>query len=149
MKKNKTKRNTEKLFTVSRADQQREMEEGVEEEFTLKPGRHSFVPARTVTTPEEASPRQAKVRITIYLDADILEHFKQRAHQPHAAPYQTQINDTLREEMERREKSSKPRSKVAAGTADALLRDKEFIEAVAQTISRLNHKSRRPGQRMA
>jgi uncharacterized protein (DUF4415 family) len=34
-----------------------------------------------------------KVRITINLDADVLEYFKQRAAAPHSAPYQTQIND--------------------------------------------------------
>ena len=31
------------------------------------------------------------------LDGDIVEHFKRRAARPHAAPYQTQINQALRQ----------------------------------------------------
>src|SRR2546426_6314313 len=37
-----------------------------------------------------------KIRINIMLDGDIVEHFKRRAARPHAAPYQTQINQALR-----------------------------------------------------
>ena len=37
----------------------------------------------------QRDPAQSKTRITIYLDDDVLEYFKQRACQPHAAPYQT------------------------------------------------------------
>lgn len=149
MKKSSLKKKEGKSFTVTKADQRREIEEGVEEEFTLKPGRHIFAPARQLATPSESSPRQAKVRITMYLDADILEHFKQRARHPHAAPYQKQINDTLREAVGSQEKSSASKSKIEVNTADALLQDKGFIEAVAQSISRLNHKSHRHGQRIA
>ena len=46
---------------------------------------------------------QNKTRITIYLDDDVLEYFKQRARQPNAAPYQTQINHELRAVMENRQ----------------------------------------------
>lgn len=38
-----------------------------------------------------------KARINIMLDEDIIEHFKRRAARPNAAPYQTQINQALRE----------------------------------------------------
>ena len=41
-----------------------------------------------------------KVRITINLDADVLEYFKERASEPNAAPYQTQINYELRRIMQ-------------------------------------------------
>ena len=38
-----------------------------------------------------------KLRINIMLDEDIIEHFKRLASRPNAAPYQTQINQALRE----------------------------------------------------
>ena len=45
-------------------------------------------------------PAQKKTRITICLDDDVLEYFKERARQTRAAPYQTQINNELRALME-------------------------------------------------
>jgi hypothetical protein len=37
----------------------------------------------------------------MYVDGDVLEYFKRRAAQPHAAPYQTQINNELYAIMKR------------------------------------------------
>ena len=42
--------------------------------------------------------REAKNRITIYLDADIVEHFKTQAENSKVG-YQTLINQTLREKI--------------------------------------------------
>ena len=67
---------------------------------------------------------ERKVRVTIYLDADVLDYFKGRAAQPNAAPYQTQINSELRKVLER--DSGEPYS--------ALIADERFIEAVAARI---------------
>ncbi|HEC11815.1 MAG TPA: CopG family transcriptional regulator [Acidiferrobacteraceae bacterium] len=39
----------------------------------------------------------SKVRITIRLDADIIEHFKKRVHHLGGGNYQTFMNDALRE----------------------------------------------------
>ena len=61
-----------------------------------------------------------KVRITINLDADILEYFKDRAAGPNAAPYQTQINNELRRLMKNGKKS-------VNATADELLRDENLF----------------------
>jgi uncharacterized protein (DUF4415 family) len=47
----------------------------------------------------EKSLREAKNRITIYLDADIVEHFKIKAEQSKTG-YQTLINQTLREKLD-------------------------------------------------
>lgn len=44
--------------------------------------------------------KNCKVKISIMLDADILDFFKSRASEPNAAPYQTQINNELRRVME-------------------------------------------------
>jgi uncharacterized protein (DUF4415 family) len=55
---------------------------------------------RHITQPGEVKLSDCKVRVTMYLDADVLEYFKDRAARPHAAPYQTQINAELRRIME-------------------------------------------------
>src|SRR5438093_698060 len=41
-------------------------------------------------------PRNIKVRVSIYLDLDVLNHFKALAAEPGTPPYQTQINAALR-----------------------------------------------------
>jgi uncharacterized protein (DUF4415 family) len=44
--------------------------------------------------------RSKKVRVNIYLDKDIVEHFKKQATAPSADAYQTQINRVLRAAVE-------------------------------------------------
>lgn len=50
--------------------------------------------------PNATKLENCKVKISMYLDADILEYFRNRARQPRAAPYQSQINNELRKIME-------------------------------------------------
>jgi len=49
-------------------------------------------------------PDPNKVRITIRLDADIIEHFKKIVHQAGGGNYQTLINDALREQIKAHDK---------------------------------------------
>lgn len=46
-----------------------------------------------------------KARITIRIDEDVLEWFRQQAHDAGGASYQTMINDALRRTMEARAES--------------------------------------------
>ena len=80
---------------------------------------------RHVTKPGEVKLSDCKVRVTMYLDADVLEYFKQRATRPHAAPYQTQINSELRNVMEQKDNGSRYSS---------LVEDEGFISAVAARV---------------
>jgi uncharacterized protein (DUF4415 family) len=82
---------------------------------------------RHVTQPGEVTLKDAKVRVTIYLDADVLAYFKDRAELPNAAPYQTQINNELRRVMEE-----------GSGTErySDLINDERFIKAVAERVRR-------------
>ena len=50
-------------------------------------------------------PDPSKLRITIRLDADIIEHFKQLMHETGGGNYQTLINDALREHLKAHDKS--------------------------------------------
>lgn len=70
-----------------------------------------------------------KVKITINLDADVLEYFKQRAAPPHSAPYQTQINNELRRVMEADNEHAD-----LSQTARALLKDDNFIVALRDRL---------------
>jgi hypothetical protein len=67
------------------------------------------------------------VRITINLDADILEYFKDRASETNAAPYQTQINNELRRVMKSKRKS-------LTSMAKELLDDDSFVEALRDKL---------------
>ncbi len=50
-------------------------------------------------------PDPNKVRITIRLDADIIDHFKNIANKAGGGNYQTLINDALREHIKEQNKS--------------------------------------------
>lgn len=79
---------------------------------------------RHLTKPGEVKLSDCKVRVTMYLDADVLEYFKHRAAQPYAAPYQTQINHELRSLMEGD----------ARAAHQSLIDDEQFIAAVAERV---------------
>ena len=49
-------------------------------------------------------PDPTKVRITIRLDADIIDHFKNIVHKAGGGNYQTLINDALREHIQAHDK---------------------------------------------
>lgn len=51
------------------------------------------------------SPDPNKVRITIRLDGDIVNHFKELVHQSGGGNYQTLINDALREHVKHQNQS--------------------------------------------
>lgn len=122
------------IVDVTEVEFQEDLARGLEEDEVLKPGRHHFKRggflARHGLQPDRVD-MPAKVRISINLDVDVLNHFKQRAARPNAAPYQTQINNALREVMEREQQMS-----IASLSSQAaeLLADQRFIEAVAEQV---------------
>ncbi|MBX3295174.1 MAG: BrnA antitoxin family protein [Acidobacteria bacterium] len=71
--------------------------------------------------------KAGKVKITIYLDGDVVEYFRSRSDAPNAAPYQTQINNELRKVMERAFTESK-------SVEDKLLNDKTFLKALKKKL---------------
>lgn len=68
--------------------------------------------------------KNCKVKITTYLDADILEYFKKRAEESNAAPYQTQINNELRKIME----------SGSDGVENDILNNKKFLKALKKKL---------------
>ncbi|MCA1589433.1 MAG: BrnA antitoxin family protein [Acidobacteria bacterium] len=71
--------------------------------------------------------KNCKVKITMYLDADILEYFKRRAEQPNAAPYQTQINNELRGVLDSGSADTR-------NVKDDLLNNKKFLKALKKKL---------------
>ena len=80
-------------------------------------------------------PHNIKVRISIMLDADVLEYFKKQAAEPGALPYQTRINAVLRDRMDR---------ETGTDEASRLVNDPAFIDAVAAAVRKLERESQRP-----
>jgi uncharacterized protein (DUF4415 family) len=78
----------------------------------------------------DAAGRPIKVRITITLDQDLVEHFKTEAAKPGALPYQTQINQTLRKAVIGEELRPEQTEAIKA----ALLEDPDFLRAVAHQL---------------
>ena len=80
---------------------------------------------------DDTTPKNTKVRISILIDLDVLNFFKEKASKAGALAYQTQINQILRAHMERK------------GSVDAstLARDDRFIRAVARRVKQLSSKS--------
>ena len=85
------------------------------------------VERRHLTSPGEVKLKDVKVRVTMYLDADILEFFKNRAKSPNSAPYQTQINTELR---------SLIRKNRGEDRYSDLINNESFIKAVAEKVKR-------------
>ena len=83
--------------------------------------------------PPDQLDRHTKVRITMFIDNDILNFFKARAAKRGKAPYQTQINQALREYME----GSPPPGK---GT---LVADDKLISRLAEQIAEYSVAKRR------
>ncbi len=100
--------------------------EPVAPEFEWVPERAERVQRRRVATSEDLKPRNTKVKISMYVDLDILSEFKQRAEGPNAAPYQTHINNALRAFLAGSE--SQP-------DYSALIKDDRFIEAIAKRVA--------------
>jgi uncharacterized protein (DUF4415 family) len=94
-------------------------EEDVEEEFRFNPKNWERLPRGV-----------RKVRVNIWLDDDVVAEFKARAQHTNAAPYQTQINQALREALG---KSASPRKAPRPSTVVAL-DNPQLIEGLAEKI---------------
>lgn len=99
---------------------------GIDEEAIPTVGKHIF---RRRT--RKIEPREAKIKMTMFIDGDILQHFKKRAEAPNAAPYQTQINQELRAAMER---DLLEESDNLDAVVERLANNQTFINAVSERL---------------
>jgi len=116
-----------KTVTLTRKDHADALHEGADPEYALKPGRHTFRRNSFQKRHPDFKPqRPDKVAISIKLDRDIIDFFKERAATPNAAPYQTQINTALRQMMERGDNRSKGGND---GVRETLLQVRTLVDA--------------------
>jgi uncharacterized protein (DUF4415 family) len=100
----------------------------IEEEMDLQLDKMKRLPRGSFKTkPNATNPENCKVKVSMYLDSDILTYFRQRAEQPNAAPYQTQINNELRKIME-------ADSLGKASLDKNILEDTEFLKALKEKL---------------
>ena len=93
-------------------------------DFSEKGFKKTFKQIDRVNRPNSAikkALRESKNRISICLDADIIEHFKKLAEETHTG-YQTLINKTLREKVDGVQKSQEQEDLL-----DRLLNDKNAL----------------------
>lgn len=107
------KKKTKNLqINVTEEDYQQGLAQGISEEALLKPGRHifkrgGFRERHPDFKPSMTELHNIKVCVTIRLDLDVLNYFKELAAQPNAVPYETQINKELRAFVEHGTKTAR------------------------------------------
>ncbi|MGB7070230.1 MAG: BrnA antitoxin family protein [Pyrinomonadaceae bacterium] len=116
---------TDKLpdYIVTEEEYQAELASGLMEDEVMKPGTY-----KVRRSPWAEKLRNTKkIKVSIYLDGDVIEHFRLRSAQPNAAPYQTQINNELRKAMEG--------SSFETATFEGdILNDKKFLKALKKKL---------------
>ncbi len=110
-------------FVQTEEEYQKGLAKGWTDEDMLPPGIHKFR-----RSPWAAKLKNAKrIKVSIYLEDEVLTYFRQRAEQPNAAPYQTQINNELRKIMEA-DSLGKP------SLDKSILDDTEFLKALKEKL---------------
>jgi uncharacterized protein (DUF4415 family) len=105
-----------------------EEEISVEEEMDLQLDKMKRLPRGSFKAKKGATNLEnCKVKVSLYLDADILEYFRQRAESPDGAPYQTQINNELRRVVE-------SDSRETASIENDILNNEEFLRALKEKL---------------
>lgn len=110
-------------YIVTEEDYRADLASGLTEDEAMKPGTYKVRRSPWAAKLKEAN----KVKVSIYLDKTVVQYFRDRAAEPNAAPYQTQINNELRRVMEN-------------GSTDAksverdILNDKKFLRALKKKL---------------
>ena len=122
MEKNKDK---EFIYEMTQEEYDEGLAKGWDADDMLSVGTHKFRRSRWAEKLRES--RESKVKVSMYVDSDVLNYFKNRAEQPNAAPYQTQINSELRRVMENG-------SGDIEGFDKDLLNNKKFLKALKEKL---------------
>ena len=118
-----SKTNKNLTFTVTEEDYKAELAEGLTEDEVMKPGTY-----KVRKSPWSAKLRNSKrIKVSIYLEEEVIQYFRQRAESPNSAPYQTQINNELRKIMEND-------SRETESIENDILNNKEFLRALKEKL---------------
>jgi uncharacterized protein (DUF4415 family) len=117
----------ELTYTVTEKEYREGLAKGWTDDDMMKPGTYKVRRSRFVKKPGDKSLSNSKVKISMFLDADILEYFRKRAESPDAAPYQTQINNELRKIME-------TEAQGRGSLENDILNNEEFLRALKEKL---------------
>lgn len=125
------KKNKDVVVEVTKEQYDTQLASGLSEDEILAPGKHTFRRGGFKERFPNYEAKASKARINIYVDLDVLQHFRERAAEPNAAPYQTQINAELRKIMERDLVKDK---ETIDATVKELLENDDFLEALTEKL---------------
>jgi uncharacterized protein (DUF4415 family) len=111
------------VYEMTQEEYDEGLAKGWDADDMLSVGKHTFRRSKWAEKIRNAK----KVKVSIYLDSDVVEHFRNRAEQPNAAAYQTQINNELRKVMENG-------STDTATVERDILNDKKFLKALKRKL---------------
>ena len=118
---NKTTKNL--TFTVTEEEYKAELAEGLTDDEVMKPGTYKVRKSTWAAKLKKSN----RIKVSIYLEGEVIQYFRQRAESPNAAPYQTQINNELRKIME-------ADANGVAKLEPSILEDKEFLRALKEKL---------------
>lgn len=110
-------------YTVTEEKYQEGLKKGWTDDDMPRPGTYTVRRAAHINKKPAA-----KQKVTINLDSDVLDFYKERAAQKGNPPYQTQINNELRRAME---KARQPENEYVTV---AMLKNPGFLRALAADI---------------
>lgn len=131
---------------ITEQDYREARKRGLTDEETLLPGKHKFIRGGFRKRHPDYDPKTAQVRVGLYLylDHEVLAHFKNLAAQPGALSVEAQINQALHQFIEAQTKKQ--------SLIDELLGNADFIASVAARVKtqQASRKSRKgPTRRKA
>lgn len=118
-----SKTDKELTYTVTEEEYRAELAQGFTDDEVMKPGTYKVRRSPWAEKLKNAK----KIKVSIYLDGDVVEHFRLRSEQPNAAPYQTQINSELRKVME----NGAPET---ANVEKDILNNRKFLKALKKKL---------------
>jgi uncharacterized protein (DUF4415 family) len=125
--------NKEIVVEVTEEQHNQQLADGLLKDEILSVGKHTFKRGGFHQRHPNFKSKDTKTRINICIDSDILQHFRNRAENPNAAPYQTQINAELRAIMEKDLANNAP----LQNNVEDITKNKEFVRAVAEQLKEL------------
>ncbi len=126
--KEQERNSTSKTINIEYTEQdiQEMREQGVSEDELPHTGVHTFRRSGFAVKRSDQ-----KIKISIYLDADVLDFFKEQVAKSNSAPYETQINNELRAAMERKQRAQ---GEVVTLT---MLENPEFLSTLAERFKKV------------
>jgi len=87
-----------------------------------------------ISEKDENVERKERERISIFLDLDILEFFRERAKQPDTSPYQRQINNELRQIVDAHKRANE--SGLSA-IENSILENETFVKKLKEKMEKI------------